>query len=58
VSVTDGQIVHLVRAPGAPVTRRLGSVLFMNDESFTLTVIGTDERGNSTQATAEPVFRS
>jgi hypothetical protein len=30
----------------------------MNDESFTLTVIGTDERGNSTQATAEPVFRS
>ena len=57
-SVADGQIVQLVRAPGRPVTLRLGQVLFMKDESFTLTVIGTDERGNSTTTTAEPVFRN
>ena len=56
VPVTDGQITHLVKAPGQPITLRLGPVLFMKDDSFTLTVTGTDERGNSTTATAEPVF--
>jgi hypothetical protein len=58
VPVTDGQITHLVKAPGQPITLRLGQVLFMKDESFTLTVTGTDARGNSASATAEPVFRS
>jgi len=58
VTVPDGQITHLVRAPGRPITLRLGPVLFMKDDSFTLTVTGTDERGNSATATAEPVFRS
>ena len=58
VPVTDGQITHLVKAPGQPITLRLGPVLFMKDDSFTLTVTGTDERGNSATATAEPVFRS
>ncbi|HEU5111701.1 MAG TPA: ExeM/NucH family extracellular endonuclease, partial [Acidimicrobiia bacterium] len=58
IPVADGQIVQLVRAPGRPVTLRLGQVLFMKDESFTLTVIGTDERGNSTTTTVEPVFRN
>ena len=57
VTVPDGQITHLVRAPGKPITLRLGSVLFMKDDSFTLTVTGTDERGNSATATAEPEFR-
>ena len=58
VPVTDGQIIQLVRAPGQPITLRLGTVLFMKADSFTLTVTGTDERGNSATATAEPVFRS
>ena len=58
VSVNDGQVVHLIKAPGKPITLRLGPVLFMKDDSFTLTVTGTDERGNSATATAEPVFRS
>ena len=57
VPVTDGQITQLVRSPGKPITLRLGPVLFMKDDSFTLTVTGTDERGNSATATAEPVFR-
>ncbi len=57
VPVTDGQITHLVKSPGKPITLRLGPVLFMKDESFTLTVTGTDERGNSATVTAEPVFR-
>lgn len=58
VPVTDGQITQLVKAPGQPITMRLGPVLFMKDESFTLTVTGTDARGNSATATAEPVFGS
>jgi predicted extracellular nuclease len=57
VPVNEGQIVHLIRAPGKPFTLRLGSVLFMKDDSFTLTVTGTDERGNSATATAHPPFR-
>ena len=58
VPVTDGQITHLVETPGQPITLRLGPVLFMKDESFTLTVTGTDARGNSATTIAEPVFRS
>ena len=58
VPVSDGQITQLVRAPGKPITLRLGPVLFMKDDSFTLTVTGTDDRGNTATATAEPVFRS
>ena len=57
VPISDGQIVHLVRAPGNPITLRLGPVLFMKDDSFLLTVTGTDERGNTTTVSAEPVFR-
>ncbi len=57
VPVSDGQIVHLVRAPGKPITLRLGPVLFMKDDSFVLTVTGTDERGNAATVSAEPVFR-
>ena len=45
------------QAPGKPITLRLGPVLFMKDDSFALTVTGTDERGNSATATAEPAFR-
>ena len=57
VPVSDGQIVHLVRAPGKPITLRLGPVLFMKDDSFVLTVTGTDERGNTATVSAEPAFR-
>ncbi len=57
VPVSDGQIVHLVRAPGKPITLRLGPVLFMKDNSFVLTVTGTDERGNTATVSAEPAFR-
>ncbi|MGH8947473.1 MAG: ExeM/NucH family extracellular endonuclease, partial [Acidimicrobiia bacterium] len=58
VPVPDGQIVHLIKATGTPVTLRLGEVLLMKDDSFVLTVTGTDERGNQTTVTAEPVFRA
>ena len=55
--VSDGQILHLVEAPGKPITLRLGPVLFMKDDSFVLTVTGTDDRGNTETVSAEPVFR-
>lgn len=58
ISAGNGQIAQLVKAPGQPITMRLGPVLLMKDESFTLTVTGTDAQGNSATATAEPVFGS
>jgi hypothetical protein len=57
VPVDDGQLVHLIRPPGAPITLRLGPILFMKDDSFALTDTGTDERGNRATAAAETVFR-
>ncbi len=58
IAVNDGQRVFLIKSWwGQPWHRQIGSILFIKDTSFTLTVVGTDEAGNSDTATAEPTFR-
>jgi hypothetical protein len=59
VSVRDGQSVFLIQTPrGRAWSYKIGSVLFMHDSEFVLTVTGTDESGNTASATAEPEFRT
>jgi uncharacterized protein len=57
VPVEDGQIVVLLEAPGRPWAKEIFGVLNMKASDFELTVVGTDEAGNTTSETAEPSFR-
>jgi len=57
IPVQDGQKVYLIRSPGAPWTFGSGRVLIIKDESFLLTVTGTDDSGNSATDSDEPRFR-
>ncbi|HSJ84757.1 MAG TPA: ExeM/NucH family extracellular endonuclease [Acidimicrobiia bacterium] len=57
IPVQDGQKVYLIRSPGVPWTFGSGRVLFIKDESFLLTVTGTDDSGNSATDSDEPRFR-
>ena len=58
IEVEDGQRVFLIKSRwGSAWHRQIGSILFIKDRSFTLTVVGTDDAGNSATATAEPEFR-
>ena len=56
VPVEDGQIVILLKAPGRPWAKTILGVLNMKASDFTLTVVGSDDTGNSTVETAEPIF--
>jgi uncharacterized protein len=59
ISVEDGQKVFLVQTRyGRSWHRQIGSVLYIKDSSFTLTVTGSDEAGNAATVTAEPEFRT
>ena len=59
ITVVDGQRVLLIeRNWGTPWHRQIGSLLIVLDTSFTLTVTGTDEAGNTATATAVPTFRT
>jgi hypothetical protein len=59
ISVEDGQKVFLIKSRwGNPWSRMIGSVLYIKDSEFTLTVTGVDEVGNSATETAEPEFRT
>jgi len=59
IAVEDGQRVFLIKNPrGNPWHRQVGTVLFIKDADFLLTVTGTDDAGNSATATAEPPFRT
>jgi len=57
VPVEDGQVVILLKAPGRPWVKEIFGVLNMKASEFELTVVGTDDAGNSATATAEPPFR-
>jgi len=58
VPVEDGQIVILLKAPGRPWAKKVLGVLNMKASDFTLTVVGSDDAGNSSVETAEPIFGS
>jgi predicted extracellular nuclease len=59
IAVEDGQRVYLLKSfRGTPWSRQIGSILFIKDRSFTLTVTGTDQFGNTATTTAEPAFRT
>jgi hypothetical protein len=59
IAVEDGQKVFLIQTPyGRSWHHRIGSILYIKDSSFTLTVTGTDEAGNTVTVTAEPEFRT
>ncbi len=59
ISVRDGQTVFLISSSrGRAWHHQIGSVLFIRDSDFVLTVTGTDASGNTASATAEPEFRT
>jgi hypothetical protein len=55
--VRDGQKVFLERSSRHPWAAKKGHVLYVRDDSFLLTVTGTDDSGNSKTATAKPYFK-
>jgi hypothetical protein len=48
VPVEDGQQVALIRSNGEEMSWHSGPTLFIKSSTFVLTVVGTDEHGNST----------
>jgi hypothetical protein len=57
IRVRDGQKVFLERSSRHPWAAKKGHVLYVRDDSFLLTVTGTDDSGNSKTATAKPYFK-
>jgi hypothetical protein len=49
--------VVLIESSGPPWTLKVHHTLYIKDDSFLLTVTGTDAAGNSSTETAEPYFR-
>ncbi|MDP9144477.1 MAG: ExeM/NucH family extracellular endonuclease, partial [Actinomycetota bacterium] len=57
IEVRDGQKVLLIQSSGTPWTLKVHDTIYIKDDSFLLTVTGTDVAGNSATDTAEPYFR-
>jgi hypothetical protein len=56
ITVTDGQKVFLIWSSDQSWSAQKGHTLYIRDDSFLLTVSGTDASGNSATDTAEPRF--
>ena len=56
IPVHDGQKVFLIRSSDQSWSTGRGHTLYIKDDSFLLTVTGTDASGNSATDTAEPRF--
>ncbi|HSK06983.1 MAG TPA: hypothetical protein VK990_05635, partial [Acidimicrobiia bacterium] len=58
IPVHNGQKVYLIESSGTSWALKKGRALYLKDDSFVLTVTGTDDSGNSASESAEPSFRS
>jgi predicted extracellular nuclease len=58
IPVHNGQMVYLIESSGTSWALKKGRILYLKDDSFVLTVTGTDDSGNSASDSAEPRFGS